>query len=62
MWSLGVIIYRLCFKKFPFHGTTELAILNSMKIGQNVLKKTDNKELNDLILKLLVIDPEKRMN
>ena len=62
LWSLGVIIYRLCFKKFPYNGETEIAILNSLKNGQKLLKKTDNKELNDLILKLLVINPKERMN
>ena len=62
LWSLGIIIYRLCFKKFPYNGETEQAILESIKKGQKLLKKTENKELNDIIRKLLIIDPKERMS
>ena len=60
LWCLGTIIYILCFRKFPYNGETELALLNciknSIKNGQKLLK-TENKELNDIIEKLLIIEP-----
>ncbi len=68
LWSLGIIIYRLCFKEFPFIGKNENAVLNSIKRKQIKLKKVKNKEnkekeeLNDIIEKLLIIDPNKRMS
>ena len=61
LWSLGVVIYRLCFKKFPFDGENEVSILQLIQNGQKLLKKTKNKEINDLLEKLLVIDPKKRL-
>ena len=42
LWSLGVIIYILFFKKRPFQGDNEIALLNNIKIGlKKPLKKTN---------------------
>ena len=62
LWSLGIIIYRLCFKKFPYNGETEIALLKLIKNKQIELKKTENKELNHIIENLLIINPTKRMS
>ena len=63
LWSLGVIIYILCFKKYPFRGVTEDAILYEInKNGQECLQKTGNDKLDDLISKLLIKDPKKRIS
>ena len=62
LWSLGVIIYVLCFKNHPYKGVTEDAIIkNIKKEGQKNLGNTGNKNLDDLIRKLLVVDPQKRL-
>jgi len=62
LWSLGIIIYKLFFKVFPFNGYTEKALLNCIqKGGQKLLKSTENKELDNLIRNLLQEDPEKRL-
>ena len=39
LWSLGIIIYILCFRKFPFKGETQISLLNSIKKEKNILKK-----------------------
>jgi len=41
MWSLGIIIYNLFFRKFPYNGQVGKAILmNIKKLGQkNITKK-----------------------
>ena len=63
LWSLGVIIYQLFFKKYPYSGLTEIAIYNQIcQLGQKCLLKTGNKNLDDLISKLLVKEPNKRIN
>ena len=59
LWSLGIIIYILFYKKYPYSGTTEIEILN--KIQTTILEKSDT-DLNDLINNLLVKDPIKRYN
>ena len=63
LWSLGVIIYMLFFKKPPFQGQNEIALLNNIKIGlKKPLKKTNNELLDDLLSKLLKEDPKKRIS
>ena len=62
LWSLGVIIYQLFFKKFPYNGEAEYAVLQQIKDnGQKMLDTTNNIDLDDLIRKMLVKDPEKRI-
>ena len=61
LWSLGVIIYQLFFKEYPYDGLTEVAIYNKIKkLGQRVIKKTKNEKLDNLIRKLLVENPLNR--
>ena len=52
LWSIGILIYYLCFKNFP---------INEDYIFVNK-KSTKNKDLDDLISKLLVKDPKERLN
>ena len=59
-WSLGLIIYYLCFKEFPYKGKTCKAVLE--QIENNKRKKTYNAELNNLIDGLLNINKEERLN
>ena len=63
LWSIGVIIYQLFFKRYPYYGEIGNAILNKIKNqGQKVLKKTGYFKLDDLISKLLIEDPTKRIS
>ena len=59
-WSLGVIIYYLCFKEFPYNGGTCEAVLEQIK--NNIRKKTNNSELDDLIDGLLNKNKEERFD
>jgi len=62
LWSIGIIIYRLYFGKFPFPGNKELVLINNIeKYGNKLIKKTENKELDDLIRRLLEKDASKRL-
>ena len=62
LWSIGIILYRLIFGRSPFLGVTEIALINNIKnFDNNSLKSTGNKDLDDLIKKLLEKNPEKRL-
>ena len=61
LWSIGVIMYKLYFNEYPFNGDTQVAIFNDI-MKKNILKKSDeNIFFNDLVKKLLIIDPNNRM-
>ena len=63
LWCLGILIYFLYFKKFPYNGKTEFSILNQIKtFGIEHLEKTGNSDLDNLIRKLLTVDPNKRLS
>ena len=63
LWSLGIIIYVLCFKRYPYNGDTKFAILNQIKnFGKKILKKTGNEKLDNMIQNLLVEDVKKRLS
>ena len=58
-WSLGVIIYYLFFKEFPYNGETCQAIL--AEISKNKRKKTNFSELDNLLDGLLDENKEQRL-
>jgi len=56
LWSIGILIYLLYFKEFPFTGNNENEILDNIEKGK--LKKIDDDQLNDLMNELLIINPK----
>ena len=62
LWSLGVIIYVLYFREYPYKGTSSEELLEEIKKGQDNLKKTGNLDLDNLIRALLIEEPEERMD
>ena len=64
LWSLGVIIYQLIYKKLPFFGRTEKELLNVilMSKGINFPEKLEDKNLENLIISLLTVDPNERID
>jgi serine/threonine protein kinase len=62
LWSLGVIIYQLCFKQYPYNGNTSYDLMNQInQLKQNHFKKTNDENLNALIRDLLKPNPEERI-
>ena len=64
LWSLGVIIYYFYFRDYPYHcDKSEIQLINEIKnYGQKFFKKSNNKDFDDLVRKLLIADPKERIS
>ena len=60
LWSIGIIIYYLYFKEYPYNGKDENELFNDINSDKK-LKIIDNEELNDLMNKLLKKNIEERI-
>ena len=62
LWSLGIIIYQLFFKNTPYNGINEFEVLKEIKkTKKNNVNRFNNTYLDDLVRKMLIEDPEKRI-
>ena len=61
LWSLGLTIYYCYFKEYPYNGKNKKLIVEALKEGIK-LKRAQGLFLADLIDKLLVEDPNKRLS
>ena len=61
IWSLGVIIYYMLNKEYPYKGKNELLLLKDINSNKE-LKKTNDDDLNDLISKMLKADINERIS
>ena len=63
LWSLGVNIYKLKTKTFPYKGKVDIDIINQInKIGLKVENNIHDSQLKNLLSRLLVVNPEKRIS
>ncbi len=69
IWSIGVLIYELCTGASPFSSElsakvkiTEEDIKNNITSLNYKLPKELSEECKDLISKILILDPEKRIS
>ena len=63
LWSLGIIIYKLKTKKNPYNGKVDKEILDCIdQKGQSILDNISDEKLKDLLSKLLVRNPDKRIS
>ena len=59
LWSLGIIIYMLFFRRNPYNGESVNAILNQIKNKkQNYLKNSEDGDFDGLIRELLIAEPK----
>ena len=61
IWSLGIIIYYMLFKEYPFNGESEEDILKEIDSNKKLNDIKDN-NLNDLISKMLIKDENERIS
>ena len=60
LWSIGIIIYYSYFLKYPYKASNETMLFEKIDKNEDY-ERPENNVLRDLINKLLVVDPEKRM-
>ena len=62
LWSLGIIIYMLCFREKPYRGRRNINVLNNIRTyGQNNFKSSGNPDFDHLIRKLLTVNINERL-
>ena len=61
LWSIGIIIYYIYFKKYPFNGINEFKLFKDI-ISKKKIEIIENEELNDLMNKLLKINVKERIS
>ena len=61
LWSIGIIIYYMYFKEYPYNGKNQYLLYQNINSGKQ-LKSIDNEELNDLMNKLLKINVNERLS
>ena len=63
LWSIGILIYTLYFRAFPFDGNSKETVYNNItEDAINKLQKCENEDLNNLIRDLLIIEPNRRIS
>lgn len=60
IWSLGVLFYRLFSYSYPFNGRTKADLKN--KICDGIYTERFHGPISKVIKKMLVVDPENRIN
>ena len=45
LWSIGVIIYQMYFKDFPYKGQTAFSLLHNIKKVGRILKSSNDNKL-----------------
>ena len=62
IWSCGVVLYAMVSGFFPFAGNNENELHKNILSGKFPKIKNISKELNDLINKILELNPKKRIS
>lgn len=60
IWSCGVILYALVSGKLPFDDKDIRRLLAKVKLGTYTMHPVIPKDIQDLISKLLVVNPNER--
>lgn len=62
IWSCGVILYALLTGHLPFDDENIRQLLKKVKSGKYIMPDNISRSAQDLIRRILVVDPSKRLN
>ena len=60
-WALGVTIYKMLTNKYPFDGEGNFDLFENIKEGKFVYPEDMDKNAQDLISKILKVEPAERL-
>jgi serine/threonine protein kinase len=61
LWSIGVLLYKIAFGKYPYEGNGPVDIFMKIMTGPKKFEKSGDANFDDLINKLLEKDKERRI-
>ena len=61
LWSIGVLLYKIAFGKYPYEGKGAVELYMKIMQGAQQLEKSGDKNFDDLISRLLHKDKERRI-
>ena len=61
LWSIGVLLYKLAFGKYPYDGKGAVQLYMTIMTKPNKFEKSGNDDFDDLITKLLEKEKDKRI-
>ena len=63
MWALGVVLFTMLYGQFPFYDNVPQELFNKIKAADFVVPDDGrvSEDARNLIRRLLVTDPEKRL-
>lgn len=62
IWSCGVILYALLTGHLPFDDENIRQLLKKVKSGKYIMPENISRSAQDLIRRILVVDPSRRLN
>ena len=62
LWSLGVLIYKIYCKEYPFKGENERELYFKIRKGKYTISENIPIYVKNIIMNLIVVDPMLRIN
>ena len=60
IWSLGVLLYKLVFDRYPFKGRDERDLLDKITRGKLIYSEYCSEDLKDILENMMAKNPKER--